>query len=369
MLEQPVRWLNSFVPAVSLRPLTGSEPVQGAIVDRFARPLRDLRISVTDRCNFRCTYCMPKEIFDKDHTYLSSTAMLNFAEIERVARAAAQLGVTQLRLTGGEPLLRKNLEQLVASLSRLKSEDGERIRLAMTTNGSLLERKASVLRQAGLHRITVSLDAIDEQVFRRMNDVDFSVDTVLRGIDAALASGLAPVKVNIVVKRGVNDDQILPLIEHFRGSGAILRFIEFMDVGSTNGWKSDHVLPSDDIVSLVQEHHALESLAHDRFGETARRYKLADGSLEIGLISSITAPFCGTCNRVRLSTDGILYTCLFGSHGADLRTTLRDPLSTDELLNQQLANIWRARDDRYSERRATLNAARSAKVEMSYIGG
>ncbi|ASU41202.1 GTP 3',8-cyclase MoaA [Herbaspirillum sp. meg3] len=369
MLEQPVRWLNSLSPAVSLLPLSSNEPMQGVIVDRFARPLRDLRISVTDRCNFRCTYCMPKEIFDKDYPYLNSSSMLSFEEIERVARIAIKLGVTQLRLTGGEPLLRKNLEQLVASLSQLNTENGERIRLAMTTNGSLLEKKASILRQVGLDRITVSLDAIDEQVFRRMNDVDFSVNAVLRGIDAALAAGLAPVKVNVVVKRGYNDDQILPLIEHFRGSGVILRFIEFMDVGSTNGWKSDYVFPSDEIVSRVQERYTLEALPHDRFGETAQRYKLADGSLELGLISSITAPFCGTCNRARLSTDGKLYTCLFGSHGADLRSILRDSRSSDETLQQRLASIWRGREDRYSERRATLDASRAAKVEMSYIGG
>lgn len=373
MQEQAVHWVHAGKTAAGFSGLApealAPAELPATLLDQLGRPLHDLRISVTDRCNFRCTYCMPKEIFDKDFPYLPSESMLSFDEIERVARAATALGVSKLRLTGGEPLLRKDIETLISRLAKLRTRDGEPVELAMTSNASLLKRKAEALREAGLHRVTVSLDAIEEATFRRMNDVDFPVRDVLDGIDAAMRVGLGPVKVNVVVKRGVNDDQILPIIAHFRHTGVVLRFIEFMDVGATNGWNLQHVLPSTELRAMVAERYGLKPLDATVVGETAQRFALADDSLEIGTISSITEPFCGDCNRARLSTDGKLFLCLFAVKGFDVRHLLRGGVD-DDLLQRALAGAWLQRRDRYSEMRSELgDRRRQAKVEMSYIGG
>jgi cyclic pyranopterin phosphate synthase len=347
-------------------------------IDRLRRPLHDLRISVTDRCNFRCTYCMPKEIFDKHYEFLQHSDLLSFEEITRAARAFIDLGVRKIRLTGGEPLLRKHLERLVEMLHALRTPEGNPPELTLTTNGSILARKARQLKDAGLDRVTVSLDALDDAVFRRMNDVDFPVAEVLRGIDAALAVGLAPVKVNMVVKRGTNDDQILPMAEHFRGTGVVLRFIEYMDVGNTNGWRMDEVLPSQQVIDRIHAAYPLHPLEPHSAGETAQRWAYDDGAGEIGVISSVTRAFCASCNRARLSMEGKLYLCLFATHGYDVRALLRgDPRIglapvSDAALRAALAQVWTQRDDRYSLLRGTAagQALRNArKVEMSYIGG
>lgn len=373
MQEQAVHWIHTGQTTGKLTGLAPENLALSAIptplLDQFARPLRDLRISVTDRCNFRCTYCMPKEIFGKDFPYLPTASMLSFEEIARVAQSAVTLGARKLRLTGGEPLLRKDIETLIEQLYALRTHDGTPIEIAMTTNASLLKRKAAGLREAGLNRVTVSLDAIDETTFRRMNDVDFPVRDVLDGIGAAIQVGLGPVKINVVVKRGVNDDQVLPIIAHFRHSGVVLRFIEFMDVGATNGWNLQHVVSSATLRAIVEERYDLVPLDPNANGETAQRYALADGSLEIGTISSITEPFCGDCNRARLSTDGKLFLCLFAIKGYDLRHMLRQGVS-DDMLQRTLAGIWRQRRDRYSDMRSELGDKRKQdKVEMSYIGG
>ena len=343
----------------------------GLLGDTLGRPLRDLRISVTDRCNFRCSYCMPKEIFDKDYQYLPHAALLNFEEITRVARQFVAHGVQKIRLTGGEPLLRKNLEILIEQLSALRTLEGQPLDITLTTNGSLLARKAAALKAAGLQRVTVSLDGLDDEVFRAMNDVDFPVSEVLEGIAAAQAVGLGPIKVNMVVKRGTNDDQILPMARHFKGTGIVLRFIEYMDVGATNGWRMDEVLPSADVVQRIHQHLPLVQLDPAAPGETAERWGYADGSGEIGVISSVTQAFCGDCNRARLSTEGQLYLCLFASQGHDLRPLIRGG-ATDEQLASAIAAIWQGRSDRYSELRASLPPDASTgtrRVEMSYIGG
>jgi len=354
-------------------------PEPGQLIDTLGRPLRDLRISVTDRCNFRCSYCMPKEVFDKDYQYLPHTSLLTFEEITRLAQLFMNQGVHKLRLTGGEPLLRKGIEVLIAQLAALRTPDGEPPDITLTTNGSLLARKAKALKEAGLSRVTVSLDGLDDAVFRSMNDVDFPVAKVLEGIEAAHAAGLAPIKVNMVVKRGTNEQQILPMARHFRGTGITLRFIEYMDVGATNGWRMDEVLPSAEVIKRLQSAFALVPLEPSAPGETAQRWGYAgmdglhDPALgEIGVISSVTRAFCGTCNRARLSTEGRVYLCLFASHGYDLRALLRSEAS-DHMIEQAIAGIWQGRTDRYSELRASLpppmgeRAAR--KVEMSYIGG
>ncbi len=354
------------------------QPPTGALVDTRGRPLRDLRISVTDRCNFRCSYCMPKEVFDKEHVYLPHSALLRFEEIERLARIAVGHGVRKIRLTGGEPLLRKNIEILIAQLAALRDVDGQPLDITLTTNGSLLARKAAALKDAGLRRVTVSLDGLDDAVFRGMNDVDFPVAEVLEGIAAARAAGLGPIKVNMVVKRGVNDHEILPMARHFRSSGVVLRFIEYMDVGATNGWRMDEVLPSAEVVQRVHAAMPLVALEASAPGETAERWGYADAHGvhdpalgEIGVISSVTHAFCGDCNRARLSTEGKLYLCLFASQGYDLRELLRGGAS-DAAISSAMAQIWGARADRYSELRqpgtqAPANGAR--RVEMSYIGG
>lgn len=343
----------------------------GLLGDALGRPLRDLRISVTDRCNFRCSYCMPKEVFDKDYQYLPHGALLSFEEITRVARVFAAHGVQKIRLTGGEPLLRKNLEILVEQLAALRTTEGLPLDLTLTTNGSLLTRKAKALKAAGLQRVTVSLDGLDDAVFRAMNDVDFPVAEVLAGIEAAQAAGLGPIKVNMVVKKGTNDDQILPMARHFKGTGIVLRFIEYMDVGATNGWRMDEVLPSAELIERLQRELPLVPLDPTAPGETAERWAYADGSGEIGVISSVTQAFCGDCNRARLSTEGKLYLCLFASEGYDLRTLLRGGAS-DEAIASAIAPIWQQRADRYSELRSTLPADNTPgvrRVEMSYIGG
>ena len=332
------------------------------IADRFGRPVRDLRISVTDRCNFRCVYCMPKEVYGRDYAFLPRAALLTFEEIERVARVFAALGVRKLRITGGEPLVRRDLEQLIAKLAAIGDLD-----LTLTTNGALLAAKAQALANAGLTRITVSLDSLDDETFRRMNDVDFPVGRVLEGIEAAASAGLAPVKVNVVVKRGLNDDGIVEMAEFFRGTGHVLRFIEYMDVGHTNGWRLDDVVPAAEIVRRIGDAFPLAPVDAAYRGEVARRYRYLDGAGEIGVIASVTQPFCGDCTRARLSADGKLYTCLFAVRGHDLRGLLRAGATDDELA-ERLAGIWTARDDRYSELRSAETADLD-RVEMSYIGG
>jgi len=331
-------------------------------LDRLSRPLRDLRISVTDRCNFRCVYCMPREIFGRDYQFLDRAELLTFEEITRVARICAGLGVRKIRLTGGEPLVRRDIEQLVAMLAEIPGLD-----LTMTTNGSLLPGKAEALRRAGLQRVTVSLDSLDEAVFRAMNDVEFPVARVLEGIRAAAAAGLAPVKVNMVVKRGVNDTSVLPMAEHFRGTGHILRFIEYMDVGTTNGWRLDDIVPAAEIVRRIDAAHPLEPVEPTYRGEVAHRYRYRDGQGEIGLIASVTQAFCRDCTRARLSAEGQLFTCLFASQGHDLRAVLRQGARDDEVA-EHLRGIWGARADRYSEIRSAETSGLS-RVEMSYIGG
>jgi cyclic pyranopterin phosphate synthase len=331
------------------------------VTDTLGRPLRDLRISVTDRCNFRCVYCMPKEVFGRDYRFLPKRELLTFEEIERVSRVLVGLGVHKLRLTGGEPLLRRDLEVLVARLAALGDVD-----LALTTNGSALAPKASVLAGAGLDRVTVSLDSLDDEVFRAMNDVDFPVARVLAGIDAAADAGL-PVKVNVVVKRGLNEDSVLEIARRFRGTGHVVRFIEYMDVGATNGWRLDDVVPAADIVRTIGAAFPLEPVGSDYRGEVAQRYRYRDGAGEIGVVASVTQPFCGDCTRMRLSADGKLYTCLFAIRGHDLRGVLRAGADDSEL-DHTIRGIWERRTDRYSELR-TENTSSLRKVEMSYIGG
>ena len=351
----------------------------GLLSDTIGRPLRDLRISVTDRCNFRCSYCMPKEVFDKDYVYLPQSALLSFEEITRLAKAFVAHGVQKIRLTGGEPLLRKHIERLIEQLARLRTVDGRPLDLTLTTNGALLRKKAADLKAAGLQRVTVSLDGLDDEIFMRMNDVDFPVADVLDGIEAAKAAGLGPIKINMVVRRGTNEHQILPMARHFRGSGMVLRFIEFMDVGATNQWRMHEVLPSREVVKLIDEHLPLVALSPSVPGETAERWGYADShgrhdpSLgEIGVISSVTQAFCGDCNRARLSTEGKLFLCLFASQGHDLRQLLRDG-HPDGVLTSAIGHIWQARADRYSDLRGATGADSTGdgqrRVEMSYIGG
>ena len=368
-----------YAAAIPVVPQQFAEP-SGLLADRLGRPLHDLRISVTDRCNFRCSYCMPKEVFDRDYRFLPQPSLLTFEEIERLSRAFIRHGVRKLRLTGGEPLLRKHLEVLVAKLAVLRTPQGNPLDLTLTTNGSLLERKAQGLAQAGLKRVTVSLDALDDSVFRRMNDVDFPVADVLRGIDAALAAGLGPVKVNMVVKRGTNDQEIVPMARYFRdthGPRVILRFIEYMDVGATNGWRMDEVLPSADVIRRISEVFPLAPMPASTAGETAQRWRYQDGAGEVGVISSVTQAFCGECNRARLSTEGKLFMCLFASQGHDLRALLRGatgagPGRSDDEIAAAIGALWQDRQDRYSELRSALAAPPASgqrRVEMHYIGG
>ncbi len=333
-----------------------------SLVDTLGRPVRDLRLSVTDRCNFRCVYCMPKEVFGRDHRFLDRRELLTFEEIDRLAQAFARQGVEKIRITGGEPLVRRDLERLIGMLSRIGGLD-----LTLTTNGSLLAQKAQALHAAGLGRVTVSLDSLDDEVFRTMNDVDFPVARVLEGIDAAAAAGLTPVKVNMVVKRGVNDGSVLAMARRFHGTGHILRFIEYMDVGHTNGWRMDDVVPGAEILETIDAELPIEPADPNYAGEVARRWRYRDGGGEIGVISSVTQPFCGGCTRARLSAEGRLFTCLFAVRGHDLRAIVRGGVSDDEL-DGAIAAIWRGRTDRYSELR-TAETATEPKIEMSYIGG
>ena len=371
------------IPEIPALP-AGTELSPGLLSDSLGRTLHDLRISVTDRCNFRCSYCMPKEVFDKDYRFLPQTALLSFEEMLRIARIFVACGVRKIRLTGGEPLLRRHLEHLVAMLADLRTPDGDPLDLTLTTNGSLLARKAAALRQAGLRRVTVSLDAMDDRIFRAMNDVDFPVADVLAGIDAAVAAGLGPVKVHMVVKRGTNENEIVAMARHFRerhGGQVVLRFIEYMDVGATNGWRMDQVLPSAEVRARLHAAFALVPLDAAQPGETAERWAYADGRGEVGFISSVTQAFCGDCNRARLSTEGQLYLCLFAERGHDLRALLRGahpsgrPWSDAEIA-AAIGLIWQRRDDRYSQLRASRPAETDTpesggrrRIEMSYIGG
>ncbi|MFC6280617.1 MULTISPECIES: GTP 3',8-cyclase MoaA [Polaromonas] len=350
------------------------EAPTGLLSDTLARPLRDLRISVTDRCNFRCSYCMPSEVFNKDYAFLPQTSLLSFEEITRLARIFVAHGVEKIRLTGGEPLLRKHLEVLIEMLAKLQTPEGRPLDITLTTNASLLARKAQSLKDAGLQRVTVSLDGLDDATFRRMNDVDFPVADVLKGIEVAQKVGLSPIKINMVVKRGTNDAEILPMARHFRHSGAVLRFIEYMDVGATNGWRMDEVLPSAQVIERINAEFPLTSINPNYTGETAGRWRYADGGGEIGVISSVTQAFCSDCNRARLSTEGKLFLCLFASQGHDLRALLRGGYADDQIAGA-VSHIWQKRDDRYSELRAAMPADTSPldnglkRVEMSYIGG
>jgi GTP 3',8-cyclase len=336
------------------------------LLDRLGRPLETLRISITDRCNFRCVYCMPKEVFGRDYAFLERRELLTLEEVARVAGVFAGLGIHTIRITGGEPLVRRNVEHLVELLAAIETPSGKPLELALTTNGSLLVQKAEALAAAGLSRVTVSLDSLDDEAFRALNDVDFPVQRVLEGIEAAAAAGL-PVKVNAVVKRGANDGDILSLAEHFRGTGHVLRFIEYMDVGSTNGWRLEDVVSADEIVRRISDRWPLEPVPSERPDATARRWRYVDGAGEVGVVASVTQPFCGGCSRARLSAEGKLYTCLFAARGHDLRAPLRLGASDEELAGR-LRAIWTRRTDRYSELR-TAETATLPKVEMSYIGG
>jgi GTP 3',8-cyclase len=349
------------------------------VADALHRPLRDLRISVTDRCNLRCTYCMPRSVFGKDHEFLPRAELLSFEEITRLAAVSVALGVQKIRLTGGEPLLRRHIEQLVAMLAKLRTPEGKAVEVTMTTNGVLLARQAQALKEAGLARLAVSLDGLSDATFRRMSDSDVPVLTVLDGIAAAQRAGFAPVKINMVVQRGVNDHEIIAMAEHFRaenlsGRGNVLRFIEYMDVGNTNGWRMDEVVTAKEILELISARYPLAQIEPNYTGEVAERWRYADGGGEIGVIASITQAFCSDCTRARLSTDGKLYTCLFATHGLDLRTPLRGGAG-DNALTALVAERWQRRTDRYSQlRSAATEPPDSAtpgakKIEMSYIGG
>lgn len=335
--------------------------------DRLGRALHDLRISVTDRCNFRCPYCMPSEVFGRDYEFLPHAEILSYEEIVRLARIFVGLGVRKLRITGGEPTVRRGLPDLVAMLASLRAPDGAALDLAMTTNGSALRHLAKPLAEAGLRRVTVSLDSLDDATFRRMNGVDFSVAKVLDGIDAAVAAGLGPVKVNVVLKRGENDAGILDLARWARGAGHVLRFIEYMDVGTTNGWRLDDVVPASEVIETIGREWPLEVAAPTYPGEVAERWRYADGSGEIGVIASVTRPFCGDCTRARISAEGKLYTCLFSAAGHDLREPMRAGRSDAELA-ALVSGVWGARDDRYSERRAAATN-HLPKIEMFALGG
>jgi len=369
-MRMSVRDTISIIPIAQTRSLripalTGNVDAR-TLADTRGRRLRDLRISVTDRCNFRCTYCMPREIFDADYQFLPHAELLTFEEILRVAKVAHSLGVEKIRLTGGEPLLRKGIERLIEMLAReLPGVD-----LTLTTNGTALKARAQSLKDAGLKRVTVSLDSLDDATFRAMNDADFPVAKVLDAIDAAAAVGLGPIKINMVVKRGVNDHQIVDMAQYFKGAPHIVRFIEFMDVGATNGWRMDDVIPSAEVVRRISAKFPLVVADANYQGEVAARWRYADGAGEIGVISSVTEAFCGTCTRARLSTDGQLFTCLFAEKGYDLKRLLRggDEKGADSVIHDALAAIWQQRTDRYSEIR-TAESAKARKVEMSFIGG
>ncbi len=359
---------------MSVETLNRAEPLKlqqdalQQVIDSRLRPLRDLRISVTDRCNLRCTYCMPKAVFDKDHPYLPRSALLSFEEIEHLASLFIELGVQKIRLTGGEPLLRHGIEKIVEILAKLQTTAGQPVEIALTTNAVLLSQKAQSLKDAGLRRITVSLDGLSDETFSRMSDSNVPVKTVLDGIHAAQQVGLTPVKINMVVKRGVNDHEIIPMAEHFRNTGIVLRFIEFMDVGCTNGWRMVDVVPAREILAQINHHYPICQSVANYTSEVAERWHYADGGGEIGVIASVTQAFCHSCTRARLSTDGKLYSCLFASSGTDLREPLRSGAS-DQILTGLIAGHWAQRKDRYSELRHAATDKPTKKIEMSYIGG
>lgn len=358
---------KGLVPSIGTQLITP----HGRTQDTRGRVLRDLRISVTDRCNFRCTYCMPKEVFDQNYPYLAHQELLSFEEITRLTSIFSSLGVEKIRLTGGEPLLRKNLEILIEMLAKIHTTVGKPLDLTLTTNGSILRKKAAALKAAGLQRLTVSLDGLNDDVFKKMNDVDFPVEDVLDGIAAAQEVGFANIKVNMVVKKGTNDHEIIAMAKHFKGSGIILRFIEFMDVGSSNGWNMEQVLPSKEVIAQINAIFPLEPIDANYTGEVAQRWRYLDGSGEVGLISSVTQAFCHECTRARISTDGQLYLCLFANEGFDFKSLLRSGSSDLEIANA-IMNTWAQRNDHYSEIRGSQTAnptAGSRKVEMSYIGG
>ena len=358
---------KGLTPSIGAQLITPHSNTQ----DKRGRILRDLRISVTDRCNFRCTYCMPKEVFDQNYPYLSHKELLSFEEIARLTSIFSTLGVEKIRLTGGEPLLRKNLEVLIEMLAQIRTPDGKPLDLTLTTNGSILRKKAVALKTAGLQRLTVSLDGLDDAIFKKMNDVEFPVADVLDGIAAAQEAGFENIKVNMVVKKGTNDHEIVSMAKHFKGGGVILRFIEFMDVGSSNGWNMAEVLPSKEVIARINAVFPLEAIEANYSGEVAQRWRYVDGSGEVGVISSVTQTFCHECTRARISTDGQMYLCLFANEGFDFKTMLRSEKSDLEIANA-IMNTWAGRDDHYSEIRGSHTANQSTgarKVEMSYIGG
>ena len=349
--------------------LITASPPQAFITDTQQRPLRDLRISVTDRCNLRCTYCMPREIFGKDFVFLPRAELLDFEEIERVARLFVGLGVHKLRLSGGEPLMRHGIERLIEKLAKLTNIDGQPVDIALTTNGVLLAKKAQTLKDAGLSRLTVSLDGLSDETFKRMSDSAASVATVLDGISSAQAVGLRPVKVNMVVKRGANEHEVIPLLNQFRHTGIILRFIEFMDVGSTNRWRMDDVVTAQEILETIQAHYPIQAIAPNYNGEVAKRWAFADGGGgEFGVVASVTQAFCHDCSRIRLSTDGKLFTCLFATNGVDLREPLRRNADNATLI-ELIRSTWTKRTDRYSLDRHQASGLKGKRIEMSYIGG
>jgi len=359
--SSPAGWL----PGVEVVPGAGAAAVWR---DLRGRPLRDLRISVTDRCNFRCTYCMPRDVFGVDYPFMAHSDMLSFEEMARLAALFVAHGVEKIRITGGEPLMRRHVENLIALLAPLRTPDGRPVDLTLTTNGSMLVNKAQLLKDAGLQRISVSLDALDDARFAQMSDAGTPVRKVLDGIEAAARAGLDPIKINMVVRRGRNDDQILPMARYFRGSGHILRFIEFMDVGATNGWVMDEVIPGQELVNMISAEHPLEPVAANHYGEVAERWRYVDGAGEIGVITSVSHAFCGSCTRMRLSPEGKLYLCLFADQGFDIREPLRAGVSDAELADM-LAGVWGGRMDNYSERRGQEGMAERKRIEMSYIGG
>lgn len=362
--KETPRGLLPLVPNTLLTP-------HGQTLDRRSRPLRDLRISVTDRCNFRCTYCMPKEVFNQDYPYLAQSELLSFEEIHRLAKIFVSLGVEKIRLTGGEPLLRKDLETLITMLAKIRTPEDQELDLTLTTNGSLLSKKSKLLKAAGLQRLTVSLDALDDAVFKAMNDADYPVGDVLKGIEAAQNAGFEGIKVNMVVKKGVNDQEILPMAKYFRNTGITLRFIEFMDVGSSNGWNLDQVVPSAEVISTIGRYFPLEQIGPNYPGEVAQRWRYQDGAGEVGVISSVTQAFCHECTRARLSTDGQLFLCLFATQGFNFKPLLRSGRTDLEIANA-LMHTWSNRDDRYSEIRHLHTKdleSQQQKVEMSFIGG
>jgi cyclic pyranopterin phosphate synthase len=372
MSKKIINIANITAPAPSaMLPLDVLETPSGILLDQRQRPLQDLRISLTDRCNFRCVYCMPREIFDKDHAFLPRASLLSFEEIIRITKIFVAHGVNKIRLTGGEPLLRKHIEVLIEQLAKIKTLDGKDLDLTLTTNGSLLKKKSQALKDAGLTRVTVSLDSLNDATFKRMNDADFPVSDVLEGLEVAHKVGLDSIKINMVVKSGVNEQEIVPMARYFKDTPFILRFIEYMDVGASNGWQMNEVIPSAEVVRRISAEMPLEAVPAKNASDTAERWRYVDGSGEIGLISSVTKAFCHSCVRARISTEGVLYNCLFADSGFDLRALLRDGKSDAEI-STAVAHLWRARNDRYSELRSAQTdgiVPGRKKIEMSYIGG